>query len=140
MSQLPSVPWDAECAGTCGDFGFPGLDGSPREAAAGLIIDSRTPLNWPNSPPSSIKDTNTRSEGFADSMGVGSLPAVEYATDPASVEEFVNRIKDKNGRIPTYFQVAVGVIFKGGVPVRMHYLLGRELRLERTGVTGQGGD
>jgi hypothetical protein len=82
--------------------------------------------------------TNTRSEGFADSMGVGSLPAVEYATDPASVEEFVNRIKDKNGKIPPYFQVAVGVIFKGGVPVRMHYLLSRELRLDRTEVAQDG--
>jgi hypothetical protein len=74
--------------------------------------------------------TNTGADVFAASMGAGSLPAIEYATDPASVEEFANRIKDKTGKIPTYFQVALGVTFKGGVPVSSHYLLGRELRIE----------
>jgi hypothetical protein len=81
----------------------------------------------------SFAAANTRPEGFAASMGAGSLPAVEYATNPATMEELFNRMKDKTGRIPKYFQVALGVKFKGGVPVSSHYVLGRELLLEHGG-------
>jgi len=69
-------------------------------------------------------------DGFAASLGAGSLAAVEYATNPGSVQELIDRIKDNKGRVPRYFQVALGVRFKGGVPISSRYLLSRELRLE----------
>jgi hypothetical protein len=85
--------------------------------------------------PEAFAAKDTRAEGFADSLGAGCLPAVEYATSPASLEEFASRIKDKAGKIPAYFQVALGVKFKGGVPISSHFLLGRELRIEHAAVT-----
>jgi hypothetical protein len=100
---------------------FPGPDG---KGAVGAFTGSMGA--------GSFAAANTRGEGFAASMGAGSLPAVEYATNPASVEELASRMRDKTGRMPAYFQVALGVTFKGGVPVRTHYLLGRELRIEHS--------
>jgi hypothetical protein len=78
---------------------------------------------------------NTRPDGFANSIGVGSLPAVQYVTTAATLEEFATRIKEKTGKVPAYFQVAVGVKFKGGVPVSSRYLLSRELRIESPSAT-----
>jgi len=78
----------------------------------------------------SFAASGSSGEGFAANLGAGSLAAVEYATNPESVEDLIRRIKDREGRVPRYFQVALGVRFKGGVPISSRYLLSREVRLE----------
>ena len=60
-----------------------------------------------------------------------SLAAVEYATNPASIEELLGQLRDESGRVPRYFQVALKVAFRGGVPTGSRYFLKREVRPER---------
>ena len=115
-------------AGFVPDVGSTGFVSSPddKDAHAGEIHAVISVLPGPNG------------RGFVGSFlsnnSGGSLAAVEYATNPASVAELLGRLKDGNGRVPKYFQVALKVGLKGGLPTSSRFLLKREVQLEQ-GVT-----
>jgi hypothetical protein len=71
---------------------------------------------------------------FAANLNAGLLAAVEYITDPTRLEQLNEKLRDVSGHIPQYFQVALEVTFKGGVPVSSRYLLHREVRFDSRGL------
>jgi hypothetical protein len=71
---------------------------------------------------------------FLSNLNTGILAAVEYATEPTLLRQLNEQLRDKSGRVPRYFQVALQVTFKGGVPISTRYSLHREVHLNPTAV------
>jgi hypothetical protein len=66
---------------------------------------------------------------FSANLNAGILEAVKYATDPISLRQLDEKLRDQSGHIPRYFQVAIEVTFRGGVAIRSRYLLHREIQV-----------
>jgi hypothetical protein len=71
---------------------------------------------------------------FAANLNAGLLAAVEFVMDPTRLEQLNEKLREESGHIPQYFQVALQVTFKGGVPVSSRYLLHREVRMDSRGL------
>jgi hypothetical protein len=65
---------------------------------------------------------------FSSNINSGTLAAVQWFSDPTLADPVFERIKDKSGHVPRYYQVALRVKFKGGVPTQSTYVLHREIR------------
>jgi hypothetical protein len=64
---------------------------------------------------------------FASNISSGTLAAVQWFSDPGLAASVADRILDRSGRTPTYYQIALRVRYKGGVPTQTTYLLHREI-------------
>ena len=67
---------------------------------------------------------------FLSNLNTGILAAVEYATEPTLLRDLNEKLRDASGHLPRYFQVALQVTFKGGVPINTRYSLHREVHLD----------
>ena len=72
---------------------------------------------------------------FSSNLNPGTLAAVQCFTEPRLAPGLINRIRDSSGSIPRYFQLALLVRFKGGVPTETSYVLHRVLHAS-TAATG----
>ena len=64
---------------------------------------------------------------FSSNLNPGTLAAIQHFTEPRLASSLINRLRDSNGSIPRYFQLALRVRFKGGVPTETGYVLHRVL-------------
>jgi hypothetical protein len=72
-------------------------------------------------------NANSRVAAFASNLNSGTLAAVQWYTDPTLAKPLFERLKDASGHVPRFYQVALRVRFKGGVPTETTYLLHREI-------------
>jgi hypothetical protein len=72
---------------------------------------------------------------FSGNLNPGTLAAIQHFTEPRLAASLINRLRDSSGAIPRYFQVALRVRFKGGVPTETNYVLHRVLQAS-TAATG----
>jgi hypothetical protein len=71
---------------------------------------------------------NSRVAAFSSNINSGTLAAVQWYSDPVLAKTVFEHLKDKSGHLPPYYQLALRVRFKGGVPTETTYLLHREIR------------
>lgn len=64
---------------------------------------------------------------FSSNLNPGTLAAIQCFTEPRLAPGLISKIRDGSGSIPRYFQVALRVRFKGGVPTETSYVLHRVL-------------
>jgi hypothetical protein len=64
---------------------------------------------------------------FSSNLNPGTLAAIQHFTEPRLASSLINRLRDSSGGIPRYFQLALRVRFKGGVPTETGYVLHRVL-------------
>jgi hypothetical protein len=64
---------------------------------------------------------------FSGNLNPGTLAAIQCFTEPRLAASLINRLRDRSGGIPRYFQLALRVRFKGGVPTETTYVLHRVL-------------
>jgi hypothetical protein len=67
-------------------------------------------------------------ESFSSILNSGTLAAVEWFTDPTFARTLVQKLRKPSGELPRYYQIALKVRFKGGVPTETSYVLHRELQ------------
>jgi hypothetical protein len=67
---------------------------------------------------------------FLSHLNTGVPAAVEYVTDPGLLRDLMTKLRDGSGHLPRYFQVALQVTFKGGVPINTRYTLHRDVHLD----------
>ena len=72
---------------------------------------------------------------FSGNLNPGTLAAIQHFTEPRLAVSLINRLRDSSGGIPRYFQLALRVSFKGGVPTETSYVLHRVLHAS-TAATG----
>jgi len=72
---------------------------------------------------------------FSGNLNPGTLAAIQCFTEPRLAASLINRLRDSSGGIPRYFQLALRVRFKGGVPTETTYVLHRVLHAS-TAATG----
>ena len=72
---------------------------------------------------------------FSSNLNPGTLAAIQQFTEPRMAASLINRLRDSSGGIPRYFQAALRVRFKGGVPTETSYVLHRVLHAS-TAATG----
>jgi hypothetical protein len=72
---------------------------------------------------------------FSSNLNPGTLAAIQQFTEPRLAPSLINRLRDSSGGIPRYFQLALRVRFKGGVPTETSYVLHRVLHAS-TAATG----
>jgi hypothetical protein len=72
---------------------------------------------------------------FSGNLNPGTLAAIQHFTEPRLAASLINRLRDTSGAFPRYFQVALRVRFKGGVPTETNYVLHRVLQAS-TAATG----
>jgi hypothetical protein len=72
---------------------------------------------------------------FSSNLNPGTLAAIQQFTEPRLAPSLINRLRDSSGGIPRYFQLALRVRFKGGVPTETSYVLHRVLHTS-TAATG----
>jgi hypothetical protein len=116
---------------------------SPADGAPGFFGDGMIAAN--GSGLSSVSDDgvtnavigilpNPNGKGFVgtflSNVNIGTLAAVEYATDPNLLRQLTDKLKDGSGRVPRYFQIAIEVTSRGGVPVSSRYVMHREVHLD----------
>jgi hypothetical protein len=65
---------------------------------------------------------------FSSNLNPGTLAAIQHFTEPRLASSLINRLRDSTGGIPRYFQLALRVRFKGGVPTETGYVLHRVLQ------------
>ena len=69
---------------------------------------------------------------FSGNLNPGTLAAIQHFTEPRLAVSLINRLRDSSGGIPRYFQVALRVRFKGGVPTETSFVLHRVLHASTT--------
>jgi hypothetical protein len=67
-------------------------------------------------------------QSFSSNLNTGTLAAVQWVTDPVLVRTLLDQLRDRSGNIPRYYQVALKVVFRGGVPTNTSFLLQREVQ------------
>jgi len=72
---------------------------------------------------------------FSSNLNPGTLAAIQHFTEPRLASSLINRLRDSSGGVPRYFQLALRVRFKGGVPTETSYVLHRALHTS-TAATG----
>jgi hypothetical protein len=72
---------------------------------------------------------------FSGNLNPGTLAAIQCFTEPRLAATVISKLRDSSGSIPRYFQVALRVRFKGGVPTETSYVLHRVLHAS-TAATG----
>ena len=65
---------------------------------------------------------------FSSNLNSGTLAAVQWLTEPRLAANLYRLLKESSGALPRYYQVALRVRFKGGVPTETIYVLHRILR------------
>lgn len=65
--------------------------------------------------------------GFSSNLNSGTLAAVQWFTDHELAAGLTEKLKGSSGKLPRYFQLALKVRFKGGVPTETSYVMHREL-------------
>jgi hypothetical protein len=70
---------------------------------------------------------------FSSNLSPGTLAAVQCFTEPKLASPLIDRLRDRSGAIPRYFQLALQVRFKGGVPTETSYVLHRVLHTNAAG-------
>jgi hypothetical protein len=65
---------------------------------------------------------------FSSNRNPATLGAVQAFTEPAMAASLVRVLRDSSGRLPPYYQIALHVRFKGGVPTETTYALHRVLK------------
>jgi hypothetical protein len=65
---------------------------------------------------------------FTSNLNVGTVAGVEWFTEPSLATSILQKIRDKDGNVPRYLQIALRVRFKGNVPTETTYLLHRVLK------------
>jgi hypothetical protein len=116
---------------------------SPRAGAPGFLTDEIVSAN--GSGLASLPDDgvahalvevlpNPNGKGyvaaFLSNLNSGVLAAVQYATDPNLLRQWHENLKGSSGRIPAYFQMALEVTSRGGVPISSRYATHREVHLD----------
>jgi hypothetical protein len=72
---------------------------------------------------------------FPGNLNPGTLVAVRSFTDPRLAAGIVSKLRDRSGRIPKFFQLALRVRFKGRVPIETTYVLHRVLHARSNGAS-----
>jgi hypothetical protein len=67
-------------------------------------------------------------ETFTSDSTPGRVAAVQWFTNPMGAKVVANKLRKRSGQIPRYYQVALKVKFKDGVPTETSYVMHRELR------------
>lgn len=70
---------------------------------------------------------NTLVQSFTSSRTWGREGAVEAFTDPGLAAMLVEKLKNRSGQIPHYYQLVLKVKFSEGIPTQISYVLHRDL-------------
>jgi hypothetical protein len=133
--QLNGMPVKLELANT-GGRGQGGITNlNPRPGEPARLVDQI--------PPGSAEDgevyalvthvpgprRTTEVTAFTSNRTPGRLAAVEWFTDAMYARTLVSKLRNPSGEIPRYYQVALRVKFKNGVPTETSYLFHHELKV-----------
>jgi hypothetical protein len=73
----------------------------------------------------------TRVVSFAGTHSSGMIGAVQSLTDPAFARVLVQKLREKSGAIPPYFQVIIKIRYRGDTPTYTSYVTHRTLALKQ---------